>query len=264
MGQASGSFTHYGWAMAGICLLGAPMVSYAQSVCEVARLTASDPGAFDRFGGAVAISGDTALIGAFWDNDNGADSGSAYVFRFDGRTWLQQQKLLATDGQANDLFGYAVAISADKALVGAIGDATAAGAVYFFRRIDGRGWVEEQKLLASDGAEQDLFGISVAALGITRTLGALLPLLVVTGFFQVVLTATTNTMLQSLVRDELRGRVMAVYALAFLGLLPFGTLVAGIVAERWGAASWLTGSGLICTGLALIAPRTSPSLRAIG
>ena len=146
-------------------------------------------------------------------------------------------------------FGWMVSASAGGAVVAALGLATLG------RRIP-KGRVVT---LAAP-----LFGIAVASLGITRTLGTLLPLLVLTGFFQVVLTATTNTMLQSLVRDELRGRVMAVYSLAFLGLLPLGTLVAGIVAERWGAASWLTGSGLICTGLALIAPRTAPSLRAIG
>ena len=146
-------------------------------------------------------------------------------------------------------FGWMVSASAGGAVVAALGLATLG------RRIP-KGRVVT---LAAP-----LFGIAVASLGVTRTLGALLPLLVVTGFFQVVLTATTNTMLQSLVRNELRGRVMAVYALAFLGLLPLGTLVAGIVAERWGAASWLTGSGLICTGLALMAPRMAPSLRAIG
>ena len=146
-------------------------------------------------------------------------------------------------------FGWMVSASASGAVVAALGLATLG------RRVP-KGRVVT---LAAP-----LFGIAVASLGITRTLGALLPLLVLTGFFQVVLTATTNTMLQSLVRDEMRGRVMAVYSLAFLGLLPVGTLVAGIVAERWGAGSWLTGSGLICTGLALVAPRTAPSLRAIG
>jgi MFS family permease len=144
-------------------------------------------------------------------------------------------------------FGWMVSASAGGAVVAALGLATLG------RRIP-KGRVVT--------IAAPLFGIAVASLGITRSLGALLPLLVVTGFFQVVLTATTNTMLQSLVKDELRGRVMSVYALAFLGLMPLGTLVAGIVAERWGAGSWLIGSGLLCTGLVLIVPRMAPSLRA--
>ena len=146
-------------------------------------------------------------------------------------------------------FGWMVSASAGGAVVAALGLATLGHRIPKGRVVT---------------VAAPLFGIAVASLGITRSLGALLPLLVLTGFFQVVLTATTNTMLQSLVGDELRGRVMAVYSLAFLGLMPLGTLMAGIVAERWGVASWLTGSGLICTGLALIAPRTAPSLRAMG
>ena len=146
-------------------------------------------------------------------------------------------------------FGWMVSASAGGAVVAALGLATLGHRIPKGRVVT---------------VAAPLFGIAVASLGITRSLGALLPLLVLTGFFQVVLTATTNTMLQSLVGDELRGRVMAVYSLAFLGLMPLGTLMAGIVAERWGVASWLTGSGLICTGFALIAPRTAPSLRAMG
>jgi len=87
-------------------------------------------------------------------------------------------------------------------------------------------------------------------------------LLTLTGFFQVLHTATTNTLLQSIVRDEFRGRVMSVYSLAFLGLMPIGSLLAGTVAERWGPGAWLSVAGLICTTLMLLALRLSPELRA--
>ena len=66
--------------------LGVANASLAQLACEVAHVSASDGGPFDSFGVAVGLSGNTALMGAFWDDDNGVDSGSAYVFRFDGTT----------------------------------------------------------------------------------------------------------------------------------------------------------------------------------
>ena len=80
---------------------------------------------------------------------------------------------------------------------------------------------------------------------------------------QVVLTATTNTLLQSMVKDEYRGRVMSAYSLSFLGLMPLGTLMAGIVAEGWGATAWLAESGIVCAALTLIALRSAPALRSL-
>lgn len=82
-------------------------------------MLASDGTGQDRFGWSVALSGDTALVGAPWD-DVGANEnqGSAYVFVRSGTTWTQQAKLIASDGVADDLFGNAVAISNETALVG--------------------------------------------------------------------------------------------------------------------------------------------------
>ena len=57
----------------------------------------------DVFGWSVSIDGDTAVIAAYGDNDNGSDSGSAYVFRFNGSQWTQEAKLLASDGVAGGL-----------------------------------------------------------------------------------------------------------------------------------------------------------------
>ena len=90
------------------------------------KLTASDGAANDYFGYSVSISSDgtTALIGAYTDDDKGADSGSAYVFKYNGTTWTQQSKLTASDGATSDQFGYSVSISSDgtTALVGAFYD----------------------------------------------------------------------------------------------------------------------------------------------
>jgi len=75
------------------------------------KIAANDGAAKDSFGAAVAISGDTAIIGAVFDDDLGEDSGSAYIFgREDDGTWSQQAKLLAPDGKAGDWFGSAGAI----------------------------------------------------------------------------------------------------------------------------------------------------------
>ena len=79
--------------------------------CEFAKLLAADAAAEDRFARAVAVSGDTAVIGAYYDDDRGTNSGAAYVFRYDGASWVQEQKLLASDGVAEDYFGLAVSIS---------------------------------------------------------------------------------------------------------------------------------------------------------
>ena len=82
------------------------------------------------------------------------DSGSAYVYRFDGTKWVEEAKLLASDGAACDYFGVSVSVSGDVAVVGADGDddnGHQSGSAYVYR-FDGTNWVEEAKLLASDGA----------------------------------------------------------------------------------------------------------------
>ncbi len=102
---------------------------------EQAKLLASDGVASDRFGYSVSISGDTALVGAYGDDDKGSSSGSAYVFVRSGDVWTQQQKLLASDGAENDAFGDSVSIGGDTALVGAYGDddkGSLSGSAYVF------------------------------------------------------------------------------------------------------------------------------------
>ncbi len=104
---------------------------------QQAKLTASDGGSYDEFGYSVALSGDTALVGAHHDNVGGMGQGSAYVFARSGTTWTQQTKLTASDGAASDLFGDSVALSGDTALVGADGDDVGAnsnqGSAYFYQ-----------------------------------------------------------------------------------------------------------------------------------
>jgi len=104
-------------------------------VQQIQKITASDGATSDQFGYSVALSGDTALIGAQGDDDMGSSSGSAYVFTRSGSTWTQQAKLTAADGAANDAFGYSVALSGDTALVGTRLDddrGSESGSAYFF------------------------------------------------------------------------------------------------------------------------------------
>ncbi len=138
------------------------------------KLTAFDSTAWDQFGQSVAISDNYAVIGAYGDNDNGPISGSAYIFYFDGETWLQYQKLIANDGAPWDNFGYAVSISANAIIVGAYKDddkGKSSGSAYVFYN-DGSNWVFEQKLTASDGMASDFFGSSVSIYGDYSIIGA--------------------------------------------------------------------------------------------
>lgn len=141
---------------------------------QVSKLTASDGAASDRFGNAVAMDGDTAVIGALSDDDNGNASGSAYVFTRSNSSWSEQAKLTASDGASSDEFGYAVAITGDMAVIGARLDdeiVIDSGSAYVFTRI-GTSWSEQIKLTASDGATGDAFGYSVAISGETVVIGA--------------------------------------------------------------------------------------------
>jgi hypothetical protein len=136
---------------------------------EQQKLTASDGAAYDYFGLSVSISGSIALIGDPADESN---AGSAYVFRYDGSAWVEEQKLTASDGVVFDWFGDSVSIDGSVALIGAPGDRDDyAGSAYVFR-YDGSTWVEEQRLAASDGAAYDWFGESVSISNNTALIGA--------------------------------------------------------------------------------------------
>ena len=138
---------------------------------ETARLTASDGVGSAAFGASVAISADTLVIGAPWDDDNGTSSGSVYLFSRSGDSWVETAKLTASDGRAFDVFGYSVAIDADTVAIGATQFRDGAGSAYVFSRY-GDSWVETVKLIAPDGAVHDGFGSSIAVAGDTVMVGA--------------------------------------------------------------------------------------------
>ena len=138
--------------------------------------TASDGAADDFFGRSVSVSGDTAVVGSYWDDVGAnANQGSAHVFVRSAGVWSQQKKFTASDGAAGDKFGISVSVSGNTAVVGAyaddIGGTTNQGSAYVFVRSAGL-WTEQQKLIASDGAASDQFGVSVSVSGDTAVVGA--------------------------------------------------------------------------------------------
>ena len=141
------------------------------------RIKASDPNPFDSFGIAVGISDETAVVGAFWDDQNAADAGAAYIFDLDGENWVQGQKLIASDGAPNNWFGYTIAAQGDTAIIGALqhdhDGESGNGPVYMFRRERGAGaWVEVQEVMPSDGAPGDGFSFSFGVSGDIVVVGA--------------------------------------------------------------------------------------------
>jgi hypothetical protein len=150
-----------------------PPDTLVMAAIQAAQFTAVDGAKGDRFGRAVAVSGDTVLVGA-----TGADGtpGAAYVFVRSGASWSFQQKLTAGDGQGGDWFGHSVAVWGDTALVGAVYDDVGAtsvnqGSAYVYTR-SGTTWSQQQRLTADDGAAGDDFGWSVALSGDTALIGA--------------------------------------------------------------------------------------------
>lgn len=121
---------------------------------EQAKLTASDAAKADAFGVAVAISGNTVVVGA---SGKKSDTGAAYVFARAGRTWSQRAELTDPGRAKGDAFGNAVAVSRNTALVGAPGTNEFTGAAYVFVRT-GKAWSQRAKLTASDGAKENFFG----------------------------------------------------------------------------------------------------------
>ena len=136
------------------------------SPSQQARLISSDAAFYDKFGQSVSLSddGNTALVGAGFAATS--DSGAAYIFTRSGSTWSQEAKILSSDIQGDDFFGYSVSISGDgdTALVGAFGEdtgSTNSGSAYIFTR-SGSTWSQEAKIRASDAAQHDQFGYSVS------------------------------------------------------------------------------------------------------
>jgi len=127
---------------------------------QQAKVVADDAGEDNRFGIDLAIDRGYLIVGAFFDDDFGTRSGSAYIFKQNGPDWTQQTKLTASDAAEGDWFGVSVDMDGDYAVVGARYDDNEngedTGAVYVFKRED-TAWNEQAKLMPSDGAAGDLF-----------------------------------------------------------------------------------------------------------
>ncbi|MCH8294623.1 T9SS type A sorting domain-containing protein [Candidatus Poribacteria bacterium] len=139
-----------------------------------AKLIANDVAPGDLFGYSAAISGETALIGAFGQDVSGPDSGAAYVFVLNGNSWIQQAKLVPSDIERFDHFGASLSIDGDTAIIGAFGKSSAgrdSGAAYIFVR-SGASWTQQAKLLPSSPVAGDMFGFSVAINRNTAIVGA--------------------------------------------------------------------------------------------
>lgn len=124
---------------------------------EETKLTSITLGSSDRFGRSVAIDGDVIVVGAPEDDDVASNAGAAYVFRYDGAVWVEEQKLTPFDGASGTVFGTSCAVSGNTILVGnnPFGDPNG---VYVFT-FDGIEWSLEQKVEAPAGADQ--FGVDV-------------------------------------------------------------------------------------------------------
>jgi hypothetical protein len=123
-----------------------------------------------RFGNALALDGDRIVAGAPYNDTNAADSGAAFVFRYDAATdaWIEEQELFPSDPESSARFGTSVAIDDDLIVVGApLKNASSSvldtGAIYVFRYDSTTGlWSEAQKLVASNAVASDQFGASAA------------------------------------------------------------------------------------------------------
>lgn len=128
---------------------------------EEAKLVAPDGMWQDSFGCAVAIDGDTAVVGAFLADTEGTSSGSAYVFSYDGGSWAMKQQL--SPDEATVKFGASVDIAGDTILVGSPRDnidGISAGGAYVFG-IDGGTWIQQDRLVGSTTVAYDYFGYAV-------------------------------------------------------------------------------------------------------
>ncbi|KAJ8612943.1 hypothetical protein CTAYLR_006200 [Chrysophaeum taylorii] len=135
---------------------GSAYVFDATTFNELSKLQASDAFNLDNFGRAVAVYADTIVVGAYLEDDLGTDAGAAYVFN--AKTFDQLAKLVASDGDSNDFFGYSVSVDADAIIVGAYGDAGDKGAAYVFDT----SYTQTATLSAKNGGSGDVFGWSTA------------------------------------------------------------------------------------------------------
>ena len=145
-----------------------PQSAEAAFLSEVKKLLASDAQADDWFGWSVAVSGTSAVVGAYLEDAGGSEAGAAYVFQRDqGGTdnWGEVTKLTASDGDLYIRFGWSVAVSGDTAIVGASFDDTGgndAGAAYVFQRDQGgtADWFRQARTVLDEQHAQPLRAIT--------------------------------------------------------------------------------------------------------
>jgi hypothetical protein len=130
------------------------------------QLNAPDGVGGDDFGWATAVSGQTAVLGAY-----GHDAGAGAAYVFTGAPWTQQAELQASDRRPGDRLGEAVAVSGTTAAIGAPGSKDGTGAVYVFG-YSGGAWAQEAELTAPDGQQGDSFGQALVLSGTTLIIGA--------------------------------------------------------------------------------------------
>jgi len=128
-------------------------------------------------------------------------------------------------------------------------------------------WLAQRKSVVGLGrvipTASALFGIGLILFAFTHVLWLALPCLTLAGFGFMVQMASSNTVIQTIVDDEKRGRVMSFYMMAFLGTAPFGSLIAGFLSQRIGAAHTLMIGGVCCIAGAIWFARALPAIRAV-
>jgi hypothetical protein len=146
---------------------------------EQTLITPDDARGDANFGNSLSIQGDTMSVGAPGDNSRGFDAGAVYMYDYISGAWSQRSKLAASVTVTGDKFGTSVSVFEDTLAVSSVNklrvisgaSVTQAGAVHIFLRSDNV-WSESQQLLASDGEENDHFGISVSLYQNTLLIGA--------------------------------------------------------------------------------------------
>jgi MFS family permease len=110
-------------------------------------------------------------------------------------------------------------------------------------------------------ASTALFGIALVIFSLSRHLWLSLLMLLVTGFSVITLQASSNTILQTIVHEDKRGRIMSFYSMSFLGMATFGSLLAGTLAGRIGAPDTVLLSGIACLAISLFFACKLPVIR---
>jgi len=142
---------------------------------EEQRVSASDDifGDNERFGHSVSIEGNILIVGAYEDNDNGDQSGSAYIFHFNGSEWIEEHKFIGR--KAGDRFGTDVSVSGETVVVSSPYNNEQTGYARSFRRVSSNGgyiWIEEEMYTNITPRPDEFFGFSVSIDGDTVLIGS--------------------------------------------------------------------------------------------